>query len=116
MTGIAGEDTQLLLSAQEFARRRGWPVEALANACEEHRIFCLTREGAALYPEFFVDPKYKVRQLEALSKRLDDLTGGAKWLFMTTGKGSLGGMTPLQALHDGKFAAVMRAAEGYAER
>jgi hypothetical protein len=109
-------DPKLLLKAEEFARRRGWPVQSLAKACDAHRIFCLKPEGVAVYPAFFVDPRYKVRQLEAITKRLGDMTGGSKWLFFTNTKGSLGGVTPLQALLAGKYALVMRVAQAYFER
>ena len=117
MNDVAGNDApDLLLDAEEFARRRGWSDESLVKACKAHRVFCLESEGVALYPAFFVDPSYKVRQLEVVSRQLGALPGGSKWQFFITGKGSLGGLTPLQALVAGNYAAVMRAAEGFRER
>ena len=111
-----GEGSELLLVAADFAQRRGWPVDLLASACEEHRMFCLIRNGVSLYPDFFADPRYDPRQLEAITKRLGDLPSGSKWQFFTTGKGLLGGVTPLEALRAGQFALVMRCAEGFVER
>ena len=79
-------------------------------------MFCLIRDGVSLYPEFFADPRYNSRQLEAVTKRLGDLPSGSKWQFFTTGKGFLSGVTPLEALRAGKFALVLRCAEGFLER
>lgn len=113
---VGSDDPDLLLDAEEFARRRGWSDESLIKACKAHRVFCLVSEGVALYPAFFVDPHYNVRQLEAVSRQLGALPGGSKWQFFVTGKGSLGGLTPLQALVAGNYAAVVRAAQGFLER
>lgn len=110
------EGPELLLVAADFAQQRGWPVNSLPSACEAHRIFCLVRDGVSLYPAFFADPRYDARQLEAVTKRLGDLPGGSKWQFYTTGKGFLGGITPLEALLAGKFAFVMQCAQGFVER
>lgn len=80
------------------------------------RVFCFEVEGLLVYPAFFVDPRYNVRQLESVCKRLGALPGGSKWQFFVTRKGSLGGVTPLEALLAGDFAAVMLSAEGFRDR
>jgi hypothetical protein len=102
--------------AEEFARRRGWSEEALAKALRASRVFCFEVEGLLVYPAFFVDPRYDVRQLESVCRRLGALPGGSKWQFFVTRKGSLGGLTPLEALLAGDFAAVIRSAEGFRDR
>jgi hypothetical protein len=73
-------------------------------------------KGNTYYPAFFLDPQYERRQLEAVSKVLGDLPGAAKLQFMLTPKGSLGSLTPLQALSKGKVGDVKIAAEGFLQR
>ena len=63
----------------------------------------------------------KLRGIEAevpvcIRKALADLPVGSRLMFYTTGKGSLGGLTPPQALRAGKLAKVKQTAEGYLER
>jgi hypothetical protein len=47
---------------------------------------------------------------------LRDLDNFTKWQFFISGKGSLGGLTPLQALRQGKLRQVKVTAEGFVER
>ena len=47
---------------------------------------------------------------------LKDLDSFTKWQFFVRGKGSLGGATPLAALHEGRLRRVKVTAKGYAER
>ena len=105
-----------LLSEQAFASLRGCTSDFLVKARDAHRIFCVTIDGVPLYPSFYADQRINRRQLGAITKLLGDLTGGSKWLFFTRPKGSLGSVTPLQALLEGRFAEVRATAEAYAER
>lgn len=117
MTRSAGQaDHEEFVEAKEFARRRGWSEEALTRAHRASRVFCFEADGLLVYPAFFLDPRYDVRQLESVCKRLGALPGGSKWQFFVTRKGSLGGATPLEALLAGDFAAVMLSAEGFRDR
>lgn len=106
-----------LLESSDFVQAMGWSRQALSKALLANRVFFLDAHGARCYPAFFADRRrYERRHLEAVSKRLGDLPGGAKWAFFTSPKGSLRRLTPLQALAKGQVAAVKAAAEGYAER
>ena len=105
-----------LLSEQAFASLRGCTSEFLVKARDAHRIFCVTIDGVPQYPSFYADQRFNRRQLGAITKVLGDLTGGSKWLFFTRPKGSLGSVTPLDALLEGRFADVHATAQGYAER
>jgi hypothetical protein len=63
-----------------------------------------------------VPPAQFARQLGLVCKVLAELPVGAQWVFLTTPKGSLSGLTPMQALAQGRYADVRTAAQGYAER
>lgn len=67
------------------------------------------------FPTFYADPAYDRRHLEEVTKILGDLPGGSKLQFFLTRKGSLGGVTPLQALADGRFCKVKDIAAAFAE-
>lgn len=58
---------------------------------------------------------YQRAQLEAVTKVLGDLPGGAKLQFFLTRKGSLGGATPLEALAQGKLQKVKDVAAAFAD-
>ena len=57
----------------------------------------------------------KVLELKVL-ERLSSLPKGSQMQFLLTPKGSLGGVTPRQALRQGRFADVERSAQGFLER
>jgi hypothetical protein len=105
-----------LLEPAQFADRLSWTRQALSKALTARRVFFVEVQGARYYPAFFADTRYERRHLEAVSRALGDLPGATKLMFLTTPKGSLGGLTSLQALAKGKPADVMRAAEGFAQR
>ena len=52
----------------------------------------------------------------AVRELLGDLPIGSRLQFYTQPRGSLSGLTPIQALRAGKVADVRRAAEGFRER
>ena len=52
----------------------------------------------------------------AVRKMLGDMPIGSRLQFYTGARGSLSGLTPIQALRAGKVADVRRAAEGFRER
>lgn len=68
------------------------------------------------------DGPYRREDLQRVIALLGDSSGGSKYLFLTLPKGSLAKQetgtprTPLEALKDGDFDAVMRAAHGFSER
>jgi hypothetical protein len=67
------------------------------------------------FPAWLADPRFDRRQVEAVSKTLADLPGGAKLAFFRTPFISLEGKTALEAPAGGKLETVARTAKGYAE-
>lgn len=115
---IIGEATRSdqLIGETEFLKRLNCSAKSIAKALADGALFFVTRDGQMLYPSFFANSAYEHRQLVAVSKLLSDLDGFTKWHFFTSGKGSLGGLTPLEALEQGKFQQVKATARGFAER
>jgi hypothetical protein len=121
-------ETGELLESVHFQTRLHWTRQALSKAVIAKRMFYLEVAGIRAYPAFFLDAKYNRKDLERVSRALGDLSGGSKYLFFTTPKGSLSipaepgsgkngtPQTPLEALEAGKLELVLRAAQGYAER
>ena len=89
---------------------------ALARLRDAHRVFCLTIDGERQYPAFYADRRFSRRQLGIITRMLATISDGGKLLFFTTPKCSLGSVTPLRALLEGRFAEVRATAHGYAER
>jgi hypothetical protein len=74
------------------------------------RLFTLEFNGALFYPAFFNSPDLNMTRLGDICQILGPLSGGQKWQFFTRPKHSLGGKTPLDALRNGEFELVNRAA------
>lgn len=110
------EDVPRLVDGDEFARRMGWSAGSVARALSAGTLFTVKQDGKQLYPSFFADSSLKRRQLIAVTRMLKQLDGFTKWQFFVSGKGSLGGATPLAALREGRLRQVKVAAEGYAQR
>jgi len=105
-----------LVTPVEFQELMGWATrQAVWKAAESHRVFYLEYKAQRYFPTFYGDPAYDRRHLEAVTKILGDLPGGSKLQFFLTRKGSLGGVTPLQALADGRVAKVKGIAAAFAE-
>lgn len=105
-----------LVDVVEFAEALGCPVEGIAKLVSAGSVIFVERDGVQLYPTFFADTTLKRRQLRAVVKALGSWDSLTKWRFFVSGKGSLGGLTPLEALRQGRVREVMRTAEGFAER
>jgi hypothetical protein len=54
-------------------------------------------------------------QFVEVGRLLSGLSTGAVFVFWKSAKGSLSGLTPLEALVDGRYQEVCRTAEGYAQ-
>jgi hypothetical protein len=106
----------VLLEPAAVAARLGWTRQALSKALAARRVYFVEMDGVRYYPAFFADSRYERRHVEALSKALGELPGSTKLHFMTTPKAPLSGLSPLQALAQGQFAAAKVAAEGFAQR
>jgi hypothetical protein len=93
----------------------GWTPQALSKAISSNQVFCVDFQGNRYFPAFYADPTYQRSQLEAVAKVLGDLPGGVKLQFFLNPKGSLGGVTPLQALAEGKLQKVKDIAAAFAD-
>lgn len=105
-----------LVPAGEFTVRMHWTRQALSKALAANRVFFIEDQGTRYYPSFYLDERYERRHIEDTAKLLGDLPGGSKWQFFSSPKGSLAGLTPLEALLQGKVQQVKTAAEGFAQR
>ena len=110
------EDIPRLVDEAEFKKSLKLPAGSIGKAVAAGALFVVKQNGQRLYPSFFTDPTLKRRQLIAVTRLLNDLDGFAKWQFFVTGKGSLGGLTPLEALRQGNLRQVKATAQGAAER
>jgi hypothetical protein len=66
-----------LLESAAFAARLGWTRQALSKALSAHRVFFIEHRGTRYYPAFYADKRYERRYLEAITRLLGDLPGGA---------------------------------------
>ena len=105
-----------LVSSQRLAETLGVSRQAVQQGRETRRLFSLEARGEDYFPSFYADPGLDRKVLEDITRALGDLPGAEKWAFFTTRRGSLGDMTPLDALRKGKRAQVERAATAFAER
>lgn len=104
------------MESQVLGARLNCTRQALSKAVGSNRMFYVEHEGTRYFPVSFGEgARYRRRDLEAVSKELGGLPGGAKLLFFMTPKGSLGGATPLEALARGNVDAVLVAARGFTE-
>jgi len=79
-------------------------------------LFTVEVDGRTYGPAFFLDPTLSPEDLGEVSGLLGDLPGWSKWYFFTSKHGSLGAITPLEALKAGKRDHVERAARAFVER
>lgn len=107
---------QAVISAEELMGRLGCSEEFFRRAVRQGRIFTVDVSGNIYYPGFYSDPELAWNDIGRVVRALDGLGGWLKWSFFTTPKGSLGGLTPLQALRRGMTTEVVTAAHGFAER
>jgi hypothetical protein len=110
------EEIPRLIGEPEFLSSANTSAGSIAKALSDGAIFFVMLDGEKWYPSFFSDSSLEQRQLAAVTKLLDGLRAGSKWQFFVTGKGSLGGLTPVEALRLRKFQRVKDAARGFAER
>jgi hypothetical protein len=115
-----------LLDATEFCKRAGLSLDQLQAAVTDGRLFYVEKDGLQGYPAFFLDTAVDRQLLEAVSRLLGPATGGTKWQFFVTPRGSLASpgktvdgvltengnpRTPLQAMRDGNVELVTRVAQ-----
>lgn len=105
-----------LVTVPEFAAIDGRTVADVEADLAAGRLLGVVVNGEPLVLEALADPRIDRRQLARVSRVLESISPGARIIFLTTGKASLGGITPFAALAAGQFAATLRAARGFAER
>lgn len=105
-----------VVGSERIAELLGVTRQALSKAVGANRMFFIQVDGWRYYPRFFADPGLDRNKLEECCRALQDLPGGEKWTFFKLPKGSLDGATPLDALKQGKYAQVLTAARGFAQR
>jgi hypothetical protein len=105
-----------LVASADFLKELGLSKQALSKALGANRIFYVDLRGQRYFPAFYVDPMYRRTQLEAVTKELGNLPGGAKLQFFMNRRGSLGGTTPLEALAAGKLEKVKDVAAAFADQ
>ena len=85
-------------------------------ALKAERVFSVVApSGVDYFPSFFADASYDRRALGRVVQALAGLPGQSKYSFFTTKFLSLG-MTPLQALAEGRTKDVLYTALGFTER
>lgn len=105
-----------LFHVDTFLAKMGWTRAQLDHSVSKHRVFLLQSDAVEYVPSFFCDGRFCSLQVQLVSAALKSISPGGKWQFFCTGKGSLGGLTPLDALAQGQVRRVRRCAIGSAER
>lgn len=105
-----------LITAAELGERLSMSKQAVSRAATTGRMFTLEGPaGKKVFPAFYSDPRLDRRVLERVSKELGQLPGPSKWQFFTTGKVSLDGKSPLEAISEGQVSRVLAAATAFRE-
>ncbi|MBZ5790129.1 hypothetical protein K8353_08405 [Burkholderia contaminans] len=105
-----------LLPAAALWSGLGMTRQALSKAVVSGRIFTVDVGAVQYYPAFYLTGDIDRKTLGKVTQRLGGLPGGSKWQFFTAPKASLGNVTPLKALSQGRLEDVERAAAAFAER
>lgn len=105
-----------LITWNELITRLGGNRRWVSDALKAGRVFSLQApSGVDYFPSFFADSSYDRGALGRVSKALTLLPGPSKYHFFTNKSFTLG-MTPLQALAEGRVKDVLVCASGFAER
>ncbi|WP_133062145.1 hypothetical protein [Paraburkholderia hospita] len=120
-----------LLELAQFHERSGLSRRAIHQQINSGSVFTVDGpEGVSYYPAFFADSKYDRAVVHRVARALKGLAGGSKWIFFTSPRLSLDGLSPLEVLggatpkqlDDGRvggasvrLSAVLRAAAAYVE-
>ena len=88
-----------LLSSADLIARVDITRQALSNRLAAGNIFYVDGgRNERYYPAFFADASLDTKAVRKVTKALGDLPGASKWLFFTSPRDSLGGLTPLEVL------------------
>lgn len=106
-----------LLTSADLIARVGITRQALSNRLAAGNIFYVDGgRNERYYPAFFADADLDTKAVRKVTKALGDLPGASKWLFFTSPRESLGGLTPLDVLAGKRPRAKAGYASGELER
>jgi hypothetical protein len=106
-----------LLTSAALIDRVDITRQALSNRLAAGSIFYVDGgRNERYYPAFFTDPALDTKAVRKVTKALGDLPGASKWMFFTSARESLGGLTPLDVLAGKRPVAKAGYAEGELER
>ncbi|HEY6437465.1 MAG TPA: hypothetical protein VIY47_12815 [Ignavibacteriaceae bacterium] len=114
-SNIIEEKAEDFISAEVLKEHLGCTDQFLDKELESCHIFFIQNGIKIVYPKFFIDPTLKRQDLNKICKILKNESSVSKWLFLTNRRGSLGGVSPIDALRENKFKAVKEAALGHIE-
>lgn len=100
-----------LITSDELISKLGIDAEQLRTSLRTHKLFSVpVTTGVVYYPEFFVTKVCPREMLEKVCQSLGNMPGRSKWDFFNSPKTSLGGLTPLTALAQGRLLEVLASA------
>jgi hypothetical protein len=105
-----------VITRDELITRLGGNRRWVRDALKSDRLFSLEApSGVEYFAAFFADASYGRRSLGRVVRALAGLPGPSIYHFFVS-KSVMLGMTPLEALAEGRVKAVLGAALGFAER
>ncbi|MBC8725758.1 hypothetical protein F6X37_30680 [Paraburkholderia sp. 31.1] len=105
-----------LLHLSDFLAASGLSEQRLTKDLTAGRIFSVDIGTDTYFPAFFLVNELDRKALAKVVQRLGDLTGWAKWKYLTTPNMALGDSTPLQALMRGDAKQVLRSVAAFVEK
>lgn len=104
-----------LLTAPIFAKCLGISLRQLARLEGNGGVFAVAVDGTSYYPALLLSPLYNRRRLRRLCRIIFPAPASARWDYLTSRWGSLGDITPLDAMQtDVEYRRLLRAAKGWA--
>ncbi|KXU96438.1 hypothetical protein CR51_22825 [Caballeronia megalochromosomata] len=105
-----------LLRPELFCDAMSITETRLAKDVASGRVFSVDVKADQYYPAFFLASELDRKQVARVVRRLDGLTGWAKWKFFTEPKAQLANVTPLQALMNGEIRQILQTADFFVAR
>ena len=105
-----------LIPSDQFIRKMKISKQAISQSVQSGKIFCIRTRGTSYYPAFYTDRTVELKHLYQVATILKDLPNFSRLRFFFLKKGSLGSVTPLEALRKNQLADVKRTAESYVEQ
>ncbi|WP_143331056.1 hypothetical protein [Burkholderia aenigmatica] len=104
-----------LLPAPRFAKRLGASLRQLARLEDSGGVFSIAVDGTPYYPALLASPLYDRRRLRKICRIIFPAPASMRREYLTTAWGSLGTLTPLDALQtDVEYRRLLKAAKRWA--